>query len=166
MFLGVHFPTDILAGALLGCLIGVIVYRTYNYMYARITIILLVMLLAFTSCQEKKADFFERDAREYTEKNCPQVLDEYTMLDSVVYVKEQDGAGELVQYYTLNLSVEARNELMKQLGELAEMNLTTIRNSIVLSKYKEEGVSFTYIYHDATTGEKIVEYHFTKKDYE
>lgn len=135
-------------------------------MYARITIILLVMLLAFTSCQEKKADFFERDAREYTEKNCPQVLDEYTMLDSVVYVKEQDGVGELVQYYTLNLSVEARNELMKQLGELAEMNLTTIRNSIVLSKYKEEGVSFTYIYHDATTGEKIVEYHFTKKDYE
>lgn len=124
------------------------------------------MLLAFTSCQERKADFFERDAREYTEKNCPQMLDEYTTLDSVVYVKEKDGAGDLVQYYSLNLNEAARQELMNQLGELAEMNLTAVRNSIVFAKHKEEGVSFTYIYHDATTGEKIVEYHFTKKDYQ
>ena len=35
MFLGVHFPTDILAGAVLGCLIAVLVYRIYNYIYAR-----------------------------------------------------------------------------------------------------------------------------------
>ena len=38
MFLGVHFPTDILVGALLGCLIAVIVYRIYNYMYARMAV--------------------------------------------------------------------------------------------------------------------------------
>ena len=135
-------------------------------MYARISILFLVLLVSFTSCQERKADFFERDAKEYTEKNCPQVFDKYTTLDSVVYVREKDGAGDLVQYYTLNLNEEARNELMKQLGELAEMNLTAVRNSIVFAKHKEEGVSFTYIYHDATTGEKIVEYHFTKKDYQ
>lgn len=135
-------------------------------MYARISILFLVLLVSFTSCQERKADFFERDAKEYTEKNCPQVFDKYTTLDSVVYVREKDGAGDLVQYYTLNLNEEARNELMKQLGELAEMNLTAVRNSIVFAKHKEEGVSFTYIYHDAMTGEKIVEYHFTKKDYQ
>jgi hypothetical protein len=135
-------------------------------MYARISIVLLVVLLAFTSCQEKKADFFARDAREYTEKNCPMIMDEFTTLDSVVYVKEENGPGDLVQYYTLNLSVEARNELMNKLGELADANLTIIRNSIVFTKHKEEGVSFTYIYHDAMTGEKIVEYHFTKKDYQ
>ena len=135
-------------------------------MYARILILFFVMLLAFTSCQERKADFFERDAREYTEKNCPQMLDEYTILDSVVYVREKDGAGDLVQYYSLNLNEEARQELMNQLGKLADMNLTAVRNSIVFAKHKEEGVSFTYIYHDATTGEKIVEYHFTKKDYQ
>ena len=135
-------------------------------MYARILILFFVMLLAFTSCQERKADFFERDAREYTEKNCPQMLDEYTTLDSVVYVKEKDGAGDLVQYYSLNLNEAARQELMNQLGKLADMNLTAVRNSIVFAKHKEEGVSFTYIYHDATTGEKIVEYHFTKKDYQ
>ena len=135
-------------------------------MYARISILFLVMLWAFTSCQERKADFFEREAREYTEKNCPQMLDKYPILDSVVYVREKDGPGDLVQYYTLNLNEEARNELMNQLGELAEMNLTAVRNSIVFAKHKEEGVSFTYIYHDATTGEKIVEYHFTKKDYQ
>ena len=135
-------------------------------MYARISLLLLVMLLAFTSCQEKKADFFERDAREYTEKNCPMIMDKFTTLDSIVYVREENGPGDLVQYYTLNLSVEARNELMQKLGELADANLGIIRNSIAFAKHKEEGVSFTYIYHDAMTGEKIVEYHFTKKDYQ
>ena len=38
LFLGVHFPTDILVGALLGCLIAVIVYKIYNYMYARMAV--------------------------------------------------------------------------------------------------------------------------------
>jgi hypothetical protein len=46
------------------------------------------------------------------------------------------------------------------------MNLKDLRNSVALVKYKEEGVEFTYIYRDAETGEKIVEYHFTKKDYQ
>ncbi len=135
-------------------------------MYTRkILPILFVCTLAFCSCQEKKADYFEREAKEYTEKHCPQQLDEFTRIDSIVYVKN-DEAGELKLYYTLTLSDEARAEVMNKLSELGEENLRIVRNSVIYAKHKEAGVSFTYIYHDATLGDKIAEYHFTKKDYE
>lgn len=135
-------------------------------MYARKHyILLLFVLVAFFSCQEKKADFFVREAKEYTEKNCPQRLDALTTLDSMVYVKD-DGAGDLVQYYSMTLTDEQRQEMMNKLTELGEMNLSIIRNSVLLAKHKEYGTSFTYIYRDANKGDKIVEYHFTAKDYQ
>ena len=133
-------------------------------MYARISILLLVSLLVFTSCQERKADFFEREAKEFTETNCPRVMDSFTTLDSIAFKK--DGEGELRMYYTLSLNEESRSELMNKLGELGDMNLSNLRNSIELTQHREAGVSFSYIYRDAMTGEKIVEYHFTKKDYQ
>lgn len=122
-------------------------------------------ILLFSSCQEKKADFFEREAREFTEKNCPQQLDAYTRLDSVVYVKD-DAAGNLRLYYAITLNTDdERTELMNHLGELGEQNLKIVRNSIAYTKHKEAGVSFTYIYYDTQRGGKIAEYHFTEKDY-
>ena len=133
-------------------------------MYARISFIVLFVVLVLTSCQEKKADFFEREAREYTQTYCPQKMDEVTM-DSIVFVKKEDRMGDLMLYYSLYLDDASRKILMDNLGELADMNLTDLRNSLTLAKYKEEGVEFTYIYHDQGTGEKIVEYHFTPKDY-
>ncbi|MBO4214775.1 MAG: hypothetical protein J5888_00390 [Bacteroidaceae bacterium] len=135
-------------------------------MYARISFIVLFVVLVLTSCQEKKADFFEREAREYTQTYCPQKMDEVTTMDSIVFVKKEDRMGDLMLYYSLYLDDESRKILMDNLGELADMNLTDLRNSVTLTKYKEEKVEFTYIYHDATTGEKIVEYHFTPKDYQ
>ena len=135
-------------------------------MYARIFISVLMLLLVLNSCQEKKADFFEREAKEYTEKHCPTKMDAVTTLDSIVFVKGEDRIGDLLLYYSLSLDETSRKILMDNLGQLADMNLNDLRNSIALAMYKEEGVEFTYIYHDASTGEKIVEFHLTKKDYQ
>ena len=135
-------------------------------MYARVYFILLLFVLILSSCQEKKADFFERDAREFTQTHCPQMMDDVTRIDSIVFVKKEDRMGDLLLYYSLFVDDASRKILMDNLVELADMNLKDLRNSVALVKYKEEGVEFTYIYRDAETGEKIVEYHFTKKDYQ
>ena len=37
MYLGVHFPTDILVGAILGTCIAVVVYHLYKYVYKRLS---------------------------------------------------------------------------------------------------------------------------------
>lgn len=137
-------------------------------MYARVSYILVAALttvLFLSSCQEKRQDRFEREAREYTEQHCPKRLDPVTTLDSMVFVQE-GAAGNLIQYYTLNLTDEQRTEVMNNLGEIGDQNLKVIRNSIVFNKQKEAGVDFTFIYYDATKGDKIVEYHFTKEEYE
>lgn len=134
-------------------------------MYARKWIFLLVLMLVASSCQEKKADFFEREAREYTEKHCPQQLDEFTRIDSIVYVKDNE-AGDLRLFYTLTLTDEMRKVVMEKLDDIGKEDLRIVRNSPIYAKHKEYGVSFTYIYHDAERGDKIAEFHFTKKDYE
>ena len=123
------------------------------------------MVMLLVSCQEKRAQRFEREAREFTETNCPQQMDAMTCLDSMVYVPDEQG-GELIQYYSLKLTSEQRAEMMNKLGEINDVNLRIVRNSIPFTKYREAGVSFTFIYHDATIGDKIVEYHFAKEDYE
>ena len=135
-------------------------------MYVRIHyLIISLMVMLLVSCQEKRARRFEREAREFTETNCPQQMDAMTCLDSMVYVPDEQG-GELIQYYSLKLTSEQRAEMMNKLGEINDVNLRIVRNSIPFTKYREAGVSFTFIYRDATVGDKIVEYHFAKEDYE
>lgn len=135
-------------------------------MYARVSPILYIpfVSLLFFSCQEKRNDRFEREAKEYTERYCPKQLDQLTTLDSMVYVLDAD-AGNLIQYYTLNLTDEQRVELMDKLGEIGDQNLRIVRNSVLFAKQKEAGVCFSYIYYDAATGNKIAEYHFTPQNY-
>lgn len=137
-------------------------------MYARTFIFLsLVAVLLLSSCQEKREDYFEREAREYTESHCPQQLDDVTRLDSLVYVKSEEEVGDLRFYYSVTFKEDTiRTEMMNHLGELGDKHLSSVRNSVIYIKQKNAGVSFTYIYHDAVSGDKIVEYHFTQKDYE
>ena len=136
-------------------------------MYARVSYLLLVLtsVILLSSCQEKKADFFERDAREYTEKYCPQPCgDGITTLDSIVYEKE--GVGTLKMFYSLTMTDAEHEKMMNVLGELGDANLSILRSSVILAKHKEAGMDFKYIYYDTNHGGKVAEYHFTKKDYE
>lgn len=136
-------------------------------MYARSHyILLLFVLIVISSCQEKKANFFEREAREYTQAYCPEKYPNGVTLDSVVFIPNDSTVGDLQFHYSLQLDDEQRTTIMNSLGEIGDMSLKDVRNSIRYAKHKEAGVSFTYIYIDATKGDKIVEYHITKEDYQ
>ena len=135
-------------------------------MHTRVHYILLsVAVLVFSSCQEKRQDRFEREAREYTATYCPQRLDAITVLDSMVF-EPKDDVGDLQLYYSLTLTAEQRDEFMNHLGELGDQNLKIVRNSVLFTKFKEVGAGFTYVYYDVASGDKLAEYHFTPKDYE
>lgn len=115
------------------------------------------------SCQEKKLDRFEREAKEYTQKKCPLHMDSVTTLDSMVFVNK--GEGNLRMYYSLNISEEQKEAFMNMLGDIGDENLGQLRSSVEYIKHKDAGVTFSYIYMDAVTGEKLVEYSFTKQEY-
>ena len=136
-------------------------------MYARIkTIALLLLLVGFTSCQEKLMDRFEREAQEFSKKNCPQRYDDgMTILDSVTFCKEAEGTFRL--YYTIDVTEEQKQEIISNhLPELREMNLGIIKNSIQYRKMTEAGETFAYEYKDARTGEMVAEFTYKAEDYQ
>jgi len=137
-------------------------------MYARknLFILLILSLIALTSCQEKLMDRFEREANEFSKKNCPQRYDDgMTILDSVSFSKEGDG--EFTLYYSLDINEEQKNELIENhLCDLQDINLGIVKNSIQYRKMKEAGVTFTYKYCDLKTGDKVAEMKFEAKDYQ
>ncbi len=136
-------------------------------MYARVSILFvsLVMLLGVMSCKESAAERFEREAKEFTKKNCPQHFnDGVTILDSIVFEKKGNGVQKM--YYSLQLDDEQRDAFNQSLDLVTEGNLKSLRNNVQFAKLKEAGVSFEYIYHDATTGEKLVSFVYSPTEYE
>ena len=54
-----------------------------------------LLCIVLASCQESLEDRCERDAREYTRKNCPAAIDETTIVDSLTF----DRATHTIHYY-------------------------------------------------------------------
>ena len=132
----------------------------------------LSLMLVFTSCQESKTQRLEREARELTEKNCPQRItpDGTVILDSIVY--HNDGSNEIKYYYNVNADNDGVLALQLQKKELERQLLSGINNSIDLRHVKEMGVTIVHYYNRIVTDslgqtktENILTFQFTKNDY-
>ena len=121
-------------------------------------------LLLLAACQEKKFDRFEREANEYTMRHCPKQMDELTVLDSMVF--HNDGSLLYKYYYTVQLTEEQRKAFQDILGDVRDISLKGVRNSIDLKPMKEAGLTFVYIYRDAETGKRLAKYVITPEDYQ
>ena len=133
----------------------------------------LLFVLVLTSCQESKQERLEREARELTEKNCPQRItpDGTVILDSIVY--HNDGSNEIKYYYTVNTNNDGVLALQLQKKELERQLLSGINNSIDLRHVKEMGVTIVHYYNRTVTDsvgppktENILTFKFTKNDYQ
>lgn len=133
----------------------------------------LLFVLVLTSCQESKQERLEREARELTEKNCPQRItpDGTVILDSIVY--HNDGSNEIKYYYTVNTNNDGVLALQLQKKELERQLLSGINNSIDLRHVKEMGVTIVHYYNRTVTDsvgppktENILTFEFTKNDYQ
>jgi len=126
--------------------------------------IILIYLLIFCSCQEKRLDRFERETAEFTIRNCPKQIDPITTLDSLVF--HNDGSLDYKYYYTVNLTDEQKAEFRKQRTVIEENTLKSLRASIDMKAVKEAGLNVEYIYNDAETHKCITKFHFTKEQYQ
>lgn len=120
-------------------------------------------VVCLASCQENKLDRIERESREYTERNCPQVLDSLVTLDSIVF--HNDGSNDFVYCYSVK-NVDGIKEAMAENEETLRSNyLSSIRNSVDLKNIKAEGLNIVYRYSLADTNEQLAEFSFSKSDY-
>ena len=124
----------------------------------------LLAMSTLTSCRESFEERCQREAREHTEKYCPQVVDLYQTLDSMTYSQQPQG---FTYHYSMSGLMD--NDSIYQdenaLFEIKQTMLEGLKTSIPMRQYMERDMTFTYHYVSATTGQKYTTIVLTPEDY-
>jgi hypothetical protein len=114
---------------------------------------LALLSLVFASCHETLSDRAEREAREYTERNCPTPVINYTRTDSVGFDRKTNN----YIYYCSFVDVfddetvinENRNQIHQGLHQ-------AISSNAGLKAYIDAGFSFTYVVRSGKQPSKVL----------
>jgi len=124
------------------------------------------ILASFSACKrESKDEKFKRDFELFTQKDCPKLMDPCTRMDSVCY---DIGSRTMTEYYTVmgELDDDSIYADEKVMGTYRETLQNGLKSSIQLKPYKDEGISFRYVYRSLSTGETRLELIYTPEDYQ
>ena len=126
-----------------------------------IVVTLMAGAMLLTNCQESLEDRCAREAKEFTEKNCPRAVDKEIVLDSMTFEK----ATHTISYlYTLNGTLDDPQRIDST--HFRELLLMEVKNSTNLKLYKDEGYAFRYAYYSQkNNGTKLFEATFRESDY-
>lgn len=125
------------------------------------TLVFLLSAIAFTSsCQEDFDQRLAREAKEMTERHCPQRMDDFTTLDSVAY---SISSRTYTRYFTA--SPQTPEKIFKSKTFLHNSLLEELKNDVSWNTCKENGINFAYIYREAQTRRIVYSTVITKKEY-
>ena len=126
-----------------------------------IVVTLMAGAMLLISCQESLEDRCAREAKEFTEKNCPRAVDKEIVLDSMTFEKSTHTISYL---YTLNGTLDDPQRIDST--HFRELLLMEVKNSTNLKLYKDEGYAFRYAYYSQkNNGTKLFEATFRESDY-
>lgn len=127
------------------------------------SLFLLFSALAVMGCTESFEDRCRREAREFTERQCPRLVDKYIIIDSMTYVAEPAG---FTYHYRVQGELDNPEILTEEaLNVFTSSLLDQVRKDISLKPYKERGFHFTYRYISSATGKLFTEAEFGPEDY-
>ena len=125
-------------------------------------IVLLAAMMGLTACQETLEERCQREAAEYTEKNCPYAITNEVTLDSMTFDKQTHTIG-----YWYTLSGRSDDAALIAQSNPRELLLNEIRNSTNMKLYKEAKYNFRYVYHSKKNkGTQLFEATFRMSDYQ
>ena len=125
-----------------------------------------LFVLLLSACQETLEERCARETREFTEKNCPVVInrqaDYQIVMDSMTF----DAASHTIgNAYTVSGVLD--DSLVIASGNARQLLLMELKNNTHLKLYKEAGYSFRYVYHSAKEkGTQLFEATFHCSDYQ
>ena len=121
-------------------------------------------LIVIHSCQESFDSRLQKNAEDYTKRYCPKTIDDYIVLDSVVYhMPDNVNEGEYCYYHTMRCSAEEIEELKLQEQTAHDEILEKINNTQDLKSLKENGKTIGYIfYYD---GKIVFDFKYKKGEY-
>jgi hypothetical protein len=122
---------------------------------------MVLLALFMLSCQESLEEKAAREARLYTEKNCPARIDENLMIDSLNF---EAATHTLHYYYTLTGRADTVGILCDSIAR--EPLLLQLKNTTMMGAYKEKDYNFTYTYRSQKHPDVVVyEITLTAADY-
>ncbi len=119
----------------------------------------------FFGCKrENMNERIHREAIEFTQKNCPKEIDEYTIIDSACY----DMENKVYTYsYTVRNALDTTVVYTDELRQsFSQTLLREIKNSIEMKPLKDQGITFSYKYFSEKNGELLLEIQFPKETYQ
>ncbi|MCM1108333.1 MAG: hypothetical protein NC388_04645 [Clostridium sp.] len=124
----------------------------------------LAALLTLTGCRYENFDKrCEREAREFTAKQCPRRMDPYTIMDSLTYTPRLK---QLTYFYTLEGDLDNKALMTSDLMDEFQTSLyKNLSESIEMKAYKEHNLNFRYVYISGSTGEILTEVTLTPDVY-
>lgn len=126
--------------------------------------VVLVLLVTVAACTESFSERCRREAKEFTLKQCPRLLSEAIILDSMVYTDEPEG---FIYYHTVQGVLDNDSLLTEdRLQDFREQLLNGLRNDLNLRRYKERGFTFTYSYQSASKHALFTSATFGPEDYQ
>lgn len=129
-------------------------------MFMRKCIFMVIASALFASCHESLEDKAEREAQEFTKKNCPVMVSQGVVNDSITFDRNTQ---TLHYYYSLSGTIDTTAIDKKQ---VKEMLLKGVKDATAFKKYKENGFNFAYTYFSTKhKGQVLVETVVTPKDY-
>ena len=131
-------------------------------MIKKISFLVFIAIL-MSSCHESLEDRAAREAKEYTEKNCPTPVVNYTRTDSVVFDKNTK-----TYHYYCSVSDKMDDARIINLNQqkIADLLGNRIKEETGTRKYKEAGFKFAYTLRSTKNPKQILfEKIYTPKDY-
>lgn len=126
--------------------------RTFNFIVI-IAISLFSMAIGLTSCGESLEKRAVREAREYTERNCPTPIYNSTRTDSVAF----DINTKTYTYYCTFFDVLDNEEFVSQnRNKMRDGMRDMVLNNTGLKNYIDAGFAFKYIIRSNSNPDKIL----------
>ena len=126
-------------------------------------LILSVLTLALAACHESLEDRAAREAKEYTQKNCPTPVVQNTRTDSLTF----DRASRTIGYwYTLCGTADNIDAINVQKEKLYGILLDGLKASTQIKMYKDAGFNVRYVYHSEKNPSVVMlDVTFSPKEY-
>ena len=129
----------------------------------RTSFLTLTALLLGACSWESRDERFLREANKFTENQCPKEMDDYTIMDSVVFTPSTQ---TYAYYYTVKDVLDNDTLYTAELYDLFhDKVLGEIKSSITMKTMKEAGLNFLYAYRSKTSGKVLMQLEFSEKDY-
>ena len=108
----------------------------------RNSLLLFVAAALMVSCHESLEKRAQREAREYTEKNCPTPWYNYTRTDSVVF---NTSTRTYTYYCTFSGPLDDPSVIATHREQLIQLLTSSVRESTHMKPYVEAGFRFQYV---------------------